>query len=105
MFWQIVTFTFEDGHEDQRRRFEDALAALPSQIPSLQGARVGRAADDTTTTGYVCGFVDDASFQAYLRDPAHTPLADAAQALCSRIDRLLMETGDDPMLLVDSPKD
>jgi hypothetical protein len=102
MFWQIVSFTFPDDREADRRNFEDDLRRLPSRIPELAAVRVARASDRVAVTGYVCAFSDEAAYRAYVEHPAHVPIGVTADALCIEVHRLLMSTPDDVTIIAAS---
>lgn len=93
MFWQIVTFTFHhDLGADTRDQFEADLRALADHIPVLDTLTVGRSTTDPSSSGYLTSFSDEAAFEQYLAHPAHQPIGQRAEHLCSRIDRMLMTT-------------
>lgn len=99
MFYQIVSFAFPtDLEDDVRSGFEASLLDLPAQIESLHDVRVIRALDDPAVTGYISVFQSESDYQEYLTHPAHAPVGERAGALCSRIERLLLDDENTPLI-------
>lgn len=103
MFWQIVSFSFPADRDADRRKFEAELSQLPTAIPDLAFVRVARDAEQAAVTGYISVFNDRNGFHRYLDHPAHQPIAQTADTLCTRVDRLLMTTNDDISIYADRP--
>jgi hypothetical protein len=99
LFYQIVSFTFPtDLEDDVRSDFEASLLDLPANIKSLHDVRVIRALDDPTVTGYISVFQTENDYEEYLTHPAHAPVGERAGALCSKIQRLLLDDDNTPLI-------
>lgn len=94
MLWQVVRFEFAGATtQSDRRDFERDLERLAETIEDLAAVRVARSEEDRAVTAYVSIFADRAAFDRYLEHPDHQPIAAAAEALCSDIQRMLFHAG------------
>jgi len=95
VLWHVVKFRLHpEISAVERTEFEQLLAGLAGQIPSLRFVRVAASIDESDVVGLLTGFDDVAGLEAYKVHAAHVPVIERTREIATEVVRLDVETPD-----------